>query len=362
MKILFYSPLKSPSHPVPSGDRLMARLFVSVLARLGHEVTVASEMRSFMRSADMQDTFETNKAEAAREIERISAEHTGASSPDLWFTYHPYYKAPDLLGPALATHFGIPLINAEASYSSRRNMGAWQQSQEILLDSLRGAAVNLCLTRRDRDGLQAAVPDARLEVIAPFIDSEPYLARIPTPERGRLVTVAMMRPGDKLSSYVALAESLRLIEDLPWTLSIAGNGECRREVEQAFLSFDAGRIEWLGALSESEIVALLSRGEVFAWPGHGEAYGLAYLEAQAAGLPVVAEATAGVPEVVEHGRTGLLTPPGNVHAYAEAIRRLVTDGALRSRLGHEARLFATEERSIAGATDALHRILEAYVR
>lgn len=340
----------------------MARLIVSALTRLGHEVTIASEMRSFMRSPEMQDAFEAHMADAAREIEHIKAEHSGSSAPDLWFTYHPYYKAPDLLGPALAEHFGIPLINAEASYSSRRNIGVWKASQEILLDSLKSASFNLCFTRRDRDGLQAAVPDARLELIAPFIDSEPYLKRAPRPEAGRLVTVAMMRPGDKLSSYTALAESLRLIQHLPWTLSIAGDGECRQEVEQAFAAFASKRIEWLGALSEPEIADLLSRGSMFVWPGHGEAYGLAYLEAQAAGLPIVAEAIAGVPEVVEHDRTGLLTPAGDRIAYAEAISRLLSDDAFRARLGRDARIFATEGRSIGGAAESLRRILETHVR
>ncbi len=59
------------------------------------------------------------------------------------------------------------------------------------------------------------------------------------------------------------------------------------------------------------------------WPGSGEAYGIAYLEAQAAGLPVIAQWTAGVPEVVEDGVTGLLTLEGDVAAYAEAIRRMI---------------------------------------
>lgn len=362
MKILFYSPLKSPSHPVPSGDRLMAQMLVSAFERLGHDVTLASEMRSFMRSPEMADVLATNMAEAGREIERIIARHNGPAGPDLWFTYHPYYKAPDLLGPAISRRLGIPLINAEASYSSRRNIGAWKVSQDMLIDSIKTAAVNLCFTHRDQEGLAAAVPDARLAPIAPFIDSAPYLELTPSPEPLRLITVAMMRPGDKLSSYKALAASLGLIADLPWTLSIAGDGECRSEVETAFAPLGSGRTEWLGALSQPKVAALLSRGCVFVWPGHGEAYGLAYLEAQAAGLPIVAEATAGVPEVVEHERTGLLTPPGDQTALSEAIARLLGDEPLRARLGRQARIFATEERSIAGAAESLNHILDTYVR
>lgn len=361
MKILFYSPLKSPNHPIPSGDRLMARLIIRALGLLGHDVAVASEMRSFMRSSDMDGLLIENMTAADEEIERIVTESAVSGRPDLWFTYHPYYKAPDLLGPKMTRHFGIPLINAEASYSTRRNIGTWKQSQDMLLQSLETAAVNLCFTRRDLDGLQAAASGARLELIQPFIDSAPYRALSLSPEPMRLVTVAMMRPGDKLSSYKALAASLELIADLPWTLSIAGDGECRQEVEAAFTSFEPDRIEWLGALAEDAVGKLLARGSIFVWPGHGEAYGLAYLEAQAMGLPVVAEAIAGVPEVVEHDRTGLLTPVGDRSAFAEATARLLTDETLRSRLGQQARYFATEERSIAGAAEALGRILDRYV-
>ena len=57
-------------------------------------------------------------------------------------------------------------------------------------------------------------------------------------------------------------------------------------------------------------------GGTYVWPGTGEAYGIAYMEAQAAGLPVVAQKTAGVPEVVKDGVTGTLTAAGDASAFA----------------------------------------------
>ncbi|AYD03340.1 glycosyltransferase family 4 protein [Neorhizobium sp. NCHU2750] len=362
MKILFYSPLKSPSHAVPSGDRLMARLLLRVFESLGHEVVVASEMRSFMRTPDMDAFLQENKAEAEREISRLITEHSGISAPGLWFTYHPYYKAPDLIGPSVARHFGIPLINAEASYSHRRNIGTWKLSQDMVLETVMAAAVNLCFTERDESGLRDVMPNARLTRIAPFIDCTPYLSFSPSPEPARLVTVAMMRPGNKLANYRALAESLGLIAHLPWTLTIAGDGECREEVRAAFEPLGTKRIEWLGGLPQQEIGQVLDGRSIFLWPGINEAYGLSYLEAQACGLPVMAEANAGVPEVVEHNRTGLLTPFGDRTAYAEAIVHLMNDDALRTRLGQQARTFVVEERSIAGAARRLDTIFNTYVR
>jgi glycosyltransferase involved in cell wall biosynthesis len=97
------------------------------------------------------------------------------------------------------------------------------------------------------------------------------------------------------------------------------------------------RIDWHGERDVAGIAAILSEAAVFAWPGCGEAYGLAYLEAQAAGLPVVACATAGVPEVVADGETGVLTPPADAAAFAAAIVNLLTDRPRRAAMGAAAR-------------------------
>ncbi|TIL52887.1 MAG: glycosyltransferase family 4 protein, partial [Mesorhizobium sp.] len=94
---------------------------------------------------------------------------------------------------------------------------------------------------------------------------------------------------------------------------------------------------------------VLYSGGIYVWPGYGEAYGVAYLEAQAAGLPVVAQDIAGVPEVVRDGQTGFLTPPGDVAAFASAIERLLARNDERTIMAAEARRFVLEERSLGVA-------------
>ncbi|RWX77352.1 glycosyltransferase [Neorhizobium lilium] len=355
MNIAFYAPLKSPHHPVPSGDRLMARQLMAALTLAGHKVTVVSELRSFLPSAD--SATEARDREAEQEIGRISGLWAASGTPDLWVSYHPYYKAPDLLGPALCRRFDIPYMTAETSYSGRRNVGCWAQAQERVLDGGRLAAANICFTERDRAGLAQAAPDARLVRLAPFIDPQPYLVRSPEPEANHLMTVAMMRPGDKLSSYEALAAALRLILDLPWTLGIVGDGPAREQIERLFAGELANRVVWHGQKDRAEIADLLATAALYLWPGHGEAYGLAYLEAQAAGVPVVAEAVAGVPEAVADGRSGILTPPGDAKAYASAIASLLRDDQTRTRLAAGARRFVTEERAIGIIAGQLNDIV-----
>ncbi len=361
MDIAFYAPLKSPNHTVPSGDRLMARQLIEILGVKGHKVDLVSEFRAFL--PEQTSSTGERDAQAAHEVERISTEWErrlalGERLPDLWFTYHLYYKAPDLIGPTLCRRFGIPYVTAEASYSHRRNLGQWAEAQEIVVDAVALAATNICFTERDGRGLAEVVPDVRRSRLFPFIDPTPYLARAPSPEPGRLVAVGMMRPGNKFACYVALAEALKQIAHRnDWHLMAIGDGPMREEVEALFEGALAGRVEWMGLQSAEEVAALLSTASMLTWPGVSEAYGLSYLEAQASGVPVVAENGAGVPEVVTDGIGGILTPPGDAAAYAAAIERLLDDETERLRLGHAARDFVASQRSITAAADRLDEIM-----
>lgn len=357
MKIAFYSPLKSPNHPVPSGDRLMARLLMKAMAMGGHEVYVASELRSFNKHPDALNRAEINAA-AEREVARISGVWRSEGKPDLWFCYHPYYKAPDLLGPTLCREFDVAYVTAEASYAPKRNAMGWQDIQDGLLSALADAAVNICFTARDQDGLLRASPAVHTAMLPPFIETGAFRENEPTPVKGKLIAVAMMRAGDKLNSYEALANALVMLpNDLEWTLDIVGDGPEREQVEAMFRPVDARRLVWHGEKSSTEIPTLLSKASIYVWPGHGEAYGLAYLEAQAAGLPVIAEQTAGVPEVVKSEMTGRLTPAGDTGAYAKAIESLLTDETSRRMLADGARRFVMEERSLEKAAERLNDIL-----
>lgn len=357
MKIAFYAPLKSPNNPIPSGDRLMARLLIRALQRGGHEVEVVSELRSFQRepAGEGQESL----ALAAREERaRIASTWISKGKPDVWFCYHPYYKARDLLGPPLCQAFDMAYVTAEASYSAKRNAMGWTEIQAALLDDLRFAAVNLCFTERDRQGLQTADPVIRCSHLPPFIDTTLFEKTAPSPIRHRMATVAMMRAGDKVSSYHALALALQQLPDnCPWTLDIVGDGPERETVGAMFEMFDRSRIVWHGEQTPESIADILSRASIYVWPGHGEAYGLAYLEAQAAGLPVVAEKVAGVPEVVKDGKTGLLTQPGNMEAYAKALMTLMDNETLRQDMAESARHFATVERSLGNAAATLDAII-----
>lgn len=352
MRIAFYAPLKSPDHPVPSGDRLMARMLRAALGQAGHLVELASDLRSYLRDPDDQVAAAAIAARAADERQRIAADW-GQDPPQVWLTYHPYYKSPDLIGPPLARAFGLPYLTVEASYSPRRSQGVWAGSQAEVLAALRQAAVNICLTARDRAGIALAAPRARLADLPPFIDPAPYLGpRLPHDGPVRLITVAMMRAGDKMDSYRMLAEALNGLQAPDWRLTIVGAGPMEAEVRALFARL-ADRVTWAGLRAPAEVADLLRQSDLYLWPGSGEAYGLAYLEAQAAGLAVVAQAVAGVPEVVRD----VLTPAGDVAAYRAAVVGLIADPARREQLGQAARARVLARHSFQAATARLQAIL-----
>jgi glycosyltransferase involved in cell wall biosynthesis len=356
--IAFYAPLKSPDHPVPSGDRLMAR---HLRTALGAGVQLASGLRSYLRDPQDAAGAASIAAQATAEIERLSTAWQANGPPALWVCYHPYYKSPDLIGPVLCARFGVPYLTVESSVSARRDIGHWAKAQERVREGVAMAALNICLTQRDQAGLLMACPKAATAMLAPFIDPTPFLRTDPVPDRGRLICVAMMRHGDKTQSYAFLSAALQSLTDIPWRLSVIGDGEAQASIKTMFAPI-VDRIDWFGALPTTAVAVHLSRASLYVWPGCGEAYGLAYLEAQAAGLPVVAQRIAGVPEVVAEGQGGMLTQAGDITDYAAAIRLLLTDENVRYSLSRKARGQVMRRHSLVAAsvrlTGLLARILD----
>jgi glycosyltransferase involved in cell wall biosynthesis len=122
---------------------------------------------------------------------------------------------------------------------------------------------------------------------------------------------------------------------VPVTLFIAGDGPLRKELE-AFANriCPPGTVRFLGF--QDDISPFLAACDMLVFPTLpelGEGFGLAALEAMAAGRPVVASAVASLPEVVADGETGLLVPPGSISELQHAVVRLARDAALRRQLG-----------------------------
>ena len=118
----------------------------------------------------------------------------------------------------------------------------------------------------------------------------------------------------------------------------------------------------MGACAAPAIAAVLRDSDLFVWPAIDEAIGLALIEAQACGVPVVAGDPAGVAAVVDAGRTGLLASEGDVRAFAAATRALLTDASRRARMGTAAAAYIRARHDVPAAAAALDAVLREAVQ
>jgi glycosyltransferase involved in cell wall biosynthesis len=180
----------------------------------------------------------------------------------------------------------------------------------------------------------AAVAPGGATVIYPGVEIPDSEASVQG-RRPMIGAVGRLEPVKGLTILLEAAASLRnRYPDL--RVELAGSGTCEPRLRSlaAQLGLDA-MVRFLGW--RADVDALHRRWQAFAQPSVHEGFGLAALEAMAAGLPVVASAAGGLPELVEDGRTGFLVPVDSVEALADRLGRLLEDERLRARMGGAAR-------------------------
>ncbi len=145
---------------------------------------------------------------------------------------------------------------------------------------------------------------------------------------------------NKVKGTIFAVEAISLLSDLDINLNIAG----------PFMESDAyfiivkrtvikenlqDKVRFLGFVEPDKMDALFRRSKLFIMPSLFEGYGIALAEAIAAGLPIVASDVGAIPELIEDGVNGILVPPGNSRALADAIRRLIENPQLRADMSEE---------------------------
>jgi glycosyltransferase involved in cell wall biosynthesis len=349
----------------------MARLLIQAWEMAGEAVELASRLRSHEAKGDPVRQAEKAR-EAEQEAERLIAAfraRPAADRPDAWFTYHLYYKAPDWIGPKVTAALGIPYLVAEASLAPKRVGGPWSLGHGAALAAIRSARRLFVINPVDRECLDAVVEEPeRFVPLPPFLDTGSYAqAASDRPTlRGLLaerhgiderqpwiITVAMMRPGDKLASYRVLARSLLSLRERNWQLLVAGGGDVEDEVRRELRGLGDRRVHYLGVLDVGALPAFYAASDIFFWPAISEAYGMALLEAQSSGLPAVAGASGGVPAIVEDGKTGLLVPAEDSAALASAVARLLDQPETRAAMRKAALAKTGRQHDIATAARIL---------
>ncbi len=343
MKIAYYMPFKPMDHSNPSGDLVTGTELYNHLAARGHAITLASRLRCrwiYYRPLSLLHLI----IEKNRVLRQCNT-----TKPDLWLSYHSYYKAPDILGSMCSKKLGIPYVIFQGIYSTKRRkrlktLPGFLLNRNVLLSA------DHVFTNKQRDltNLKRLLPENRLSYIAPGI--HPRLFEFSGDWRKKLrqlwaikdetivMTAAMMRPGVKTEGISAVIKSCgELVQrGLPLRLIVAGDGSCRQQLEKEAAQLLPNRVLFLGKIPRPELYQYYSAADIFAFPGIEESLGMVYLEAQSCKLPVVAYNDWGGGEAVVHGQTGLLSPAASPSLFTTHIQSLAEETTKRQTLAAKA--------------------------
>ncbi len=339
MKIAYYMPFKPLDHANPSGDLVTGTELYSYLAGRGHDIALASRLR-----CRWIYYHPLTLLRLLREKNSILRD-TALAPPDLWLTYHSYYKAPDLLGAMCSKRLGIPYVIFQGIYSTKRRKHLKTLPGFLLNRKVLQTADHVFTNKkRDLTNLKRLLPDDRLSYTAPGI--HPRLFEFSPDWRERLrqkwaisgetivMTAAMMRSGVKTRGIEAVIDACSdLVQrGLSLRLIIAGDGSGRQHLERKAVALLPNRVVFTGKIARDALYRYYSAADIFAFPGIEESLGLVYLEAQSCGLPVVACGDWGGGEAVVHGRTGLLSPAAEPSRFTGHIQCLIDGPEKRQAL------------------------------
>jgi glycosyltransferase involved in cell wall biosynthesis len=241
---------------------------------------------------------------------QVEAEELRARHPLVGLVHHP-----------LAFETGLSADEAQALHASERD--ALTCAHRIVVTS--DATARLLVA-------EYGVPSDRLTTVRPGTD------HTETAARGGGGTVALLSVGSIVprKGYDVLVAALAKLKDLRWRLAIAGDkmrsAETARQLEQDIVRLDLSRrIMLLGAVAPEGLDALYAAADLFVLASRFEGYGMAFAEAMAHGLPVVATTAGAIAETVP-ADAGILVEPDDACALARTLRRLISCPDARSKL------------------------------
>lgn len=271
---------------------------------------------------------------------------------------HTHNPGPHLFGAAAARATGVPVVvhtKHGRNQPGRARAVAWNRLASALSDGI------VCVSEATADVARRVerVPRRKLRVIRNGIDLAAFPAR-PQPGGAAAPAIHVARL-QRIKDQPTLLKAVRLVADAEpgFRLDIVGDGPDRAALQALTKELGlTGHVRFLG--ERADVSALLSSASLFILSSLSEGVPLTLLEAMATGLPAVVTDVGGNREIVVPGETGLLVPPGNPAALAEAIRTLWTDPDQARRLGAAGRRRAEKEfdmRRVAARYESLYREL-----
>lgn len=343
MKIAFFAPHKPLDHKVPSGDLMIGRSLHNFLRDRGHEIITASRTRLW-NIINKPQKWPSTYLEYQKTMTRVQE-----FNPDLWLTYHSYHKSPDLFGPNISQKLSIPYVIYQGVFATkhRRSLKNWpgyMANKNALIYAehvFANKEIDFCNLSRIiiPEKLSRTHPGIEPDKFS-FCEQSRRQVRNDLQLHGQTVimSTAMLRDDVKAKSVADLINAFgkAAAEEPKTRLIIAGDGSAKKRLERLAREKAGDKVLFLGRIHRDELYKYYSTADIFAFPGINEALGMVYLEAQSAGLPVVAYSTRGPVETVADHKTGLLSAEGNIIAFAENMLKLIRDKDLRKEMSKRA--------------------------
>jgi glycosyltransferase involved in cell wall biosynthesis/peptidoglycan biosynthesis protein MviN/MurJ (putative lipid II flippase) len=276
-----------------------------------------------------------------RSLLRTVAEHR----PDVVFAHHASISGE--LARRLQRACGLPYLVIEHDHGEITDCERFPRRRALYEKVLKGASAVVAVAPTMREEIKSLFPDAR--VVVAYNGADPPDERAltnprPAETRDRLVVFSAAHLYYRKGMPLLVEAFARIADNHPQAvLRIAGEGEDRPALEAAIeASGVSERISLLGRMPHRRVLQELAWADVFALIGWDEPLAVAFLEAMAAGTPVLACNDGGFAHVVADGKEALLVPPRDVEAAADALDRMLGDDELRRNMGiTAARLAAT---------------------
>lgn len=320
------------------------------------------------------------------------------TNPRLWLslwrrTFRGNWRSPATLLRALVIAFGAPSIARRVSEQEIEHLHAHWGTHSALLAHLvallTGATYSVTLHAHDmhvqRSMLQQKLEAStavvtisehnasllrelypsivdRLEIVHCGVDTSTTTPRGATAPNNplRLVCVAGLRPFKGHRFLIdAVGELGRRGRSV--TCDLVGDGPIREDLESSTTT----NVRFHGALDVERAMAVVSGADVFVMPsiemadGRRDGIPVALMEAMAIGVPVIASNVSGIPELVIHEVTGLLVPPGDADAIANAVERIIDDELLRRRVTIAARQLVEQQFDISASGVAMTELFQS---
>lgn len=271
-------------------------------------------------------------------------------------------------GTAAARLVGRPCI---ISMHGNQHMTAAWKRRVALRWAFRSSQAVVAVSGQTKDQLDEDL-GLRKDVIRVLHNGMPIRAGDAAPVRqelgqreDELLILAVGNLTDR-KGHIFLLKALQQLESqglkVPWRLAIAGGGGGPARGGLEAFAAEHGLADRLHILTyRDDVPDLMAAADIFVMPSLWEGLPLSILEAMLGGTPVIASDICGIPEAIVSEEHGILTPPGDVEALSRALRRMLTEPALRERLARQARDRALREFTIEAMTSGYESLYHSFL-